>query len=38
MPFGMVIVVDYTLEFKEDRDVFMSGAKKNRFARAVIAN
>jgi len=33
----MVIVADYTLEFKEERGVFTSGAKKNRYVRAVMA-
>jgi hypothetical protein len=28
-PFGMVIVADFILEFKEERGVFTSGAKKN---------
>jgi hypothetical protein len=34
----MVILVDYTLERKEEVGVFTSGAKKNRYVRAVTAN
>lgn len=34
----MVIVSDFILEFKEEHELFMSGAKKNLFVRAAMAN